>query len=278
MDLDGLSQPHRRLMLVLLQHGPLRRRELARRMGLSGGSITRLTRPLEEKGLVVATSTRVNRKGRPVHVLDAALPADTVLGVSLTATAVRVVRTDLRARTTADVAGTLPVAPAAPGEPTVPPEAVVARVQELVASLPPGGHDVGVGVGASGTVRGGTLVRSPFLRWHNVALASLVEQALGLPCSLANDVAAAALAEAWFGVGKTADSFLALTLGTGVGGAAVVRGVVQDAEAHGVGLLSRLPVVWPDGSVRRAGTSLSDAGLVSLARWYGSGATGADEV
>lgn len=278
MDLAGLGEPHRRLMLELLQHGPLRRRDLARRMSLSGGSITRLTKPLEEKGLVVATSQQVNATGRPVHVIDAVLPADTIVGVSLTSEAVRVVRTDLRARILDDVAAPLELGTHVRDRPAITPEAVVAQIGRLVGSLPPR-SDVALGLGVSGTVRDGrTVVRSPFLRWRDVDLAGLVERDLGLRCVLANDIAAVALAEAWFGVGREASSFLVLTFGTGVGGAAVVRGVVQDAEEHGVGLLGHLPLVWPDGALRRANMGLTDAGLVALARSYGSAATSPDEV
>ncbi len=263
MQLDGLGDAHRRVLLALLQHGPMRRRELARRLSLSAGSITRLTKPLEERGLVAATAVQVNPTGRPVHVVEACLPPDALVGVSVSDVDVTAVRTDLRAQVTADAVA--PLAGRTPDE-------VVGLVADLVAAVS-GDGVVGIGVGVSGTVRRGrTLVRSPFLRWHDVPLAELVEQRLGLPCVLANDVAAVALSEAWFGVGLSCESFLVLTVGTGVGGAAVVRGVVQDAEAMGVGLLGHLPLVWPDGTIRRANASLTDEALLALARSYGSGA------
>ncbi|WP_342372262.1 ROK family protein [Propioniciclava soli] len=269
MDLTGLGDAHRRLVLTLLQHGPLQRRDLAHRLGLSGGSITRLTKPLQERGLVVATAEQRNAAGRPAHTLDAVLPADTLLGVSVSTHTLRLVRTDLRARVLEDLSGPLA---------SRHPEAVVERLALLVDRLAPA-PTVGIGIGVSGIVHdGSTVVRSPFLRWADVPLAELVSQRLGHPCVVANDVAAVALAEAWFGLGLTTQSFLALTFGTGVGGAAVVRGEVQDAEAQGIGLLGHLPLIWPDGSVRRANVSLTDSALVTLARGYGSAATTADAV
>lgn len=263
MQLEGLGEAHRRLLLVLLQHGPMKRRELAQRMSLSAGSITRLTQPLEERGYVAATAVQANATGRPQHVVDAVLPPDCVLGVSISDVDVRVVRTDLRAHVLDDV--TARIAGRGPDE-------VVDLIADLVGRLPLD-DVVGVGVGVSGIVRGGRLVvRSPFLRWAGVPLADLLEERLGRPCVLANDVAAVALAEAWFGVGREAASFLVLTVGAGVGGATVVRGVVQDAEEHGIGLLGHLPVLWPDGTMRRANMSLTDRGLLVLAQSYGSGA------
>lgn len=263
MQWDDLGDAHRRLLLVLLQHGPLTRRELAQRLTLSAGSVTRLTTPLQERGLVSVTAVRTNTTGRPRHVVAALPPPDAVIGISISTTDLRAVRTDLRSEVSADVAAPLTVRE---------PADVVEAIAELVGGI---GHDdvVGLGIGVSGTVRDGrALLRSPFLRWRHVPLADLVERRTGLPCVLANDVAAVALAEAWFGVGLTAESFLLLTFGTGVGGAAVVRGVVQDAEAMGVGLLGHLPVLWPDGTHRRVISSLSDRGLLALARAYGSSA------
>ena len=273
MDMTGLSAAHRRLLLLLIQQGPLRRRELGALMDLSPGSITRLTKPLEGRGLVVATSEQVNATGRPVHRLEAALPAETIVGVSLSGEALRVVRTDLRGRTLGVAAGVLDSA-----EPT----SVVARIGDLVEGLTgeqPDSRTVGLGVGVSGIVRGGRdVVRSLHLGDRLVPLGRMLEERLGISCVVANDVAAVALDEAWFGVGRDAGSFLVVTVGEGVGGAAVFRGVVPDAEAHGIGLLGHLPVAGPDGRMVRAGQTLTDVALLRRAASAGSAATTAAEV
>lgn len=46
----------------------------------------------------------------------------------------------------------------------------------------------------------------------------------GLPISVINDAWAVALAELWMGEGKKCDSFVCITLGTGIGGAIVIDG------------------------------------------------------
>lgn len=269
MQLDGLGEAHRRLLLTLLQHGPMRRRELAERLQLSPGSITRLTGPLEDQGLVLATAEQVNATGRPGHRVEAVLPRDTIVGVSLSGDALRVVRTDLRGQIQDDVDAALT---------THDPDAVADEIAALTLSVADG-TTVGLGVGLGGIVHSGReVVRAPFLEWERVPLVDLLTRRLGWPCVLTNDIAAVALAEAWFGVGREAGSFLTLTYGTGVGGAAVVRGVVQDAEAHGVGLLGHLRVPRPDGTVIRVNDGLTDAHLLARARSFGSDAASADEV
>ncbi len=51
---------------------------------------------------------------------------------------------------------------------------------------------------------------------------------LGLPVFLDNDASAAARGELWVGAGRKFDSFVVLTLGTGIGGAFVHRGRVLE--------------------------------------------------
>ncbi|MGH3425789.1 MAG: MarR family transcriptional regulator, partial [Nocardioidaceae bacterium] len=54
--------------LEVLLHGPLPRSELARRLDLSPGSLTRLTKPLLAHGLLVETGESVDaHPGRPTR-------------------------------------------------------------------------------------------------------------------------------------------------------------------------------------------------------------------
>ena len=63
--LDGTS---RSVALEVLRHGPLSRSELSRRLGLSPGSLTRLTRPMLDHGVLVEDdTTRAASLGRPVR-------------------------------------------------------------------------------------------------------------------------------------------------------------------------------------------------------------------
>ena len=51
-----LTGPSRQVALEILLDGPLSRAELSRRVGLSPGSLTRLTKPMVESGLLVEVS------------------------------------------------------------------------------------------------------------------------------------------------------------------------------------------------------------------------------
>jgi len=87
----------------------------------------------------------------------------------------------------------------------------------------------GVGVGSPGTMdlEAGVVDFSPNLPALNGApLRGLIQDDIGLPCTLENDANAAALAECWIGAGKDASSLVLLTLGTGIGGGIVLDGQV----------------------------------------------------
>jgi glucokinase len=84
--------------------------------------------------------------------------------------------------------------------------------------------------------------------------------ALGLPAAVLNDAHAALLGEAWLGAARGLDNVLLLTLGTGVGGAALVDGRLLRGHlgrAGHVGHISLDPAGAPD--VVRTPGSLEDA-------------------
>lgn len=58
--------------------------------------------------------------------------------------------------------------------------------------------------------------------WGEVPIAAILSKRLDLPARLENDAASAALAEHWVGQGKGVDDLLVLTLGTGLGFAAII--------------------------------------------------------
>jgi len=108
---------------------------------------------------------------------------------------------------------------------------------------------VGVGVGSPGTIdlESGTVLFSPNLTgWNDVPLKAMLEEKLGLPCALENDANAAALAEQWVGAGRSADSLVMFTLGTGIGGGIVLDGRVWHGTGGFAGEIGHMSID-PDG-------------------------------
>jgi predicted NBD/HSP70 family sugar kinase len=227
----------RAVAVEVLRHGPLPRAELARRLGLSPGSLTRLTRPLIEDGLLVEGGPeRHARTGRPSVPLDVRPTRARFLGVTVTADDAVAVVTDLRAR---------PLDGATVALPGRRPDDVVACVAGLARRFAP--LD-GLGVGVGGLVaEHRDVVVAPFLGWDEpVALAERLTAATGVPTSVDNDVRALAAAEHWFGAGRGLHSFALVTIGAGVGAALVVHDE-QVCGARGLGgAVGHLPLVSAD--------------------------------
>ena len=97
---------------------------------------------------------------------------------------------------------------------------------------------LGIGIGSPGplNVEEGIIYQSPNIPgWQNVPLVRILEGKIHLPVFLENDANAAALGEWWKGAGKGFSYILLLTLGTGIGGGAIINGKVYRG-ARGCGM------------------------------------------
>jgi glucokinase len=87
----------------------------------------------------------------------------------------------------------------------------------------------GIGIGCAGPVdprRG--LINNPYTLggWDRCDIVTPLRERFGCPVWLENDADAAVLGECAFGAGGGVDPVVMLTFGTGVGGAAIVRGTI----------------------------------------------------
>jgi predicted NBD/HSP70 family sugar kinase len=233
--LDG---SHQRVAVEVLRHGPLPRADLARRLGLSPGSLTRLTRPLVDSGLLVEGTTEVHlRTGRPSLPLDVQPTSRRFLGMKITDDTLFTVVTDLRAAVV--VEHTVPL-------PGPEPAAVVAGIAEITELLRADHPDLaGIGIGIGGlVVNRRDVARAHFLGWQDgVPLAELVHAATGLPTVVDNDVRALTAAEHWFGAGRGVHSLAVVTIGVGVGCGIVVHDRMLEGAHGGGGSIGHRPLL-----------------------------------
>ena len=78
----------------------------------------------------------------------------------------------------------------------------------------------------------GSITITPKAGWSGVDVVGPFRAALGIPIAFETDVNAAALAEGRWGAARDVRSFVYLTLGTGIGGGAVVDGHVVHGLVH----------------------------------------------
>ena len=115
--------------------------------------------------------------------------------------------------------------------PTTSPEATVAQA---VAFFQSQAALQAIGIGSFGPVdlRTGHITTTPKPGWQNYDLAGAVHRALGVPVVFDTDTNAAALGEARWGAARGLSDFMYVTVGTGIGGGAVVRGRVTHGLVH----------------------------------------------
>ncbi|MBD8069393.1 ROK family protein [Bacillus sp. PS06] len=78
----------------------------------------------------------------------------------------------------------------------------------------------------------GSILNTPKLAWVNFDFVGAIKARYGVPVSWTTDVNAAALSEATKGAGAGLKSILYLTVGTGVGGGAIVGGKIIEGFGH----------------------------------------------
>jgi len=102
-----------------------------------------------------------------------------------------------------------------------------------------------LGVGMAGQIEKYTgIVRfAPNLGWHNIALRTMLEEALVLPVVVTNDVRAATYGEWLYGAGQGVDDLVCLFVGTGVGGGIISSGKLLEGCNNTAGELGHLTII-----------------------------------
>jgi fructokinase len=90
----------------------------------------------------------------------------------------------------------------------------------------------------------GYITATPKPGWANTDFVGMVQQALDVPAFLDTDVNLAALAEHLWGIAKELDTFIYLTVGTGIGGGGMINGQLMHGLVHPEMGHIRVPHDW----------------------------------
>ena len=122
---------------------------------------------------------------------------------------------------------------------TTPEETLGAVVDFLATQREVGNVPVAAGIASFGPVelrkdhpRYGSITTTPKPGWSNTDVLGPVAAALGGPVGFDTDVNGAALGEGRWGAADELDTFVYLTVGTGIGGGAVVNGAIAHGLVH----------------------------------------------
>jgi predicted NBD/HSP70 family sugar kinase len=221
------------LLRLLTEQGPLSRRELAGRTGLSIPTVSSIVTDLTREGYLTESIPRIHRptrRGPRASVVTLSRHGYTFLGVDIGADEVRLGLTDLSGLVTQ--ATRAPFERGASAERIV--ELAVATASPIIEAAGP--TLVAIGVGVPGPVDPGRrrCVLSLALGWRDVDVADRFERAFDKPTVVDYNVRAMAVAEARYGLGQQAENLLYVHVGEGVGFGFIVDGHPFRQGAHGV--------------------------------------------
>lgn len=251
----GQTSLRRQIFEHVRAHGRASRADVARGLAISAASVTALAADLIGLGLLrevegASSDGREAGRGRPPVALEIVPEGRYVMGVKLGDERHTAILSDFGGRMMAEA-----VRPAAPGRRST--EELLDEVEGLVTDLharAPGLSVQAIGIGLPGLVdhSQGRVAWSPILKSTDLQFQMACEARLGAPVQIDNDSNLLALAELWFGAGRTHTDFAVVTIEHGVG-----MGLVQGGRlfrgARGMGLELGHTKVRLDGALCRCG-------------------------
>jgi glucokinase len=203
------------------------RTDLAKDLGLSPASVSRIVRRLVDQGLVVE-SPGESRGGRPRVAVAFNSGAGSVIGIDLGGTKCH--------GTLADLAGDIVWQDLRPtnyeGSPQETLAGVLRRLQDRAEELRRPVQAIAVGVPAVVDPSSGLAVGGPNVHWDGFPIVERLSALTDAPVEVDNDVNLAALGHEWRGDARGRANFVTLAIGTGIGAAVVVGGSIVKGQ-HG---------------------------------------------
>ncbi|UUX49936.1 ROK family transcriptional regulator [Nisaea acidiphila] len=232
------AQNRKAIVDCLRRRGAAARIELSEQIGISPATVTIITSELLEDGVIREEPAAPDRneaaRGRPRTRLELNPDAGYAVGIKISMHQAAVSLTDL----SGDILGaeTIPVR-ANRDAPEWIADICVQQVQKIIAdsAIDPA-LVLGVGIGIPGYVEypSGLVRWAPVFSERDVPFKEIVEQRSGFRTFIDNDANMTALAEKWFGVGRTFPTVLVVTVEHGVGMGLVVNEKLYRG-AHGFG-------------------------------------------
>lgn len=258
-----------RVLHLIRSAGTISRADLAEQTGLTRPTISAVVAELLDEGWVMEVGTGESSGGRPPILLRFNPQARWVLGAELGAGHVRGVLADLSGQVFHRVKYRVESA-----DPLVEVAQVERAVRELLATLPQRNRQApvaGLGVGITGLVEGraGLWRYSPHYDVHDLPVAAMLHERLGLPVLIENDARAMAWGERSFGSARGIDNLVYIRVGVGIGAGIIIGGELYGGTHDGAGEIGHTVVESGGPRCRCGGEGCLEtlASAVAIARY-----------
>ena len=275
---DGTRRHNLSTILTLVHHeGGLPRSQLTARTGLNRSTVAALVAELVSLQLVFESEPDPTKQaGRPSPIVrpDARTVA---IAINPEVDAVTIGVVGLGGEVLRRVRHETPGAPTAAEVVKISASIIASFREEFDSS----GSIVGIGVAVPGLVRhdDGVVSLAPHLQWTDEPIATMLEQATGLPVSAGNDARLGASAEHAYGAGRGATDLIYLNGGaSGIGGGIISGGNLLTGRAGYAGEFGHIRIAPSDSAVEdpESGSLESEVNRAALLRVVGLATADAD--
>jgi len=211
------------ILQLLCDRGPLSRVEIAKILQLNPSTVTRIVHELIEENWVLERGNKGEgsaKGGRRPSLLEFNYRAALIIGLDLGGTKVAGAIVDLEGNILYRQSFSSCL-----GRDGL--ESLVNLVQ-MLATVPcsPGQEIKAIGIGVPGIVRSkeGVVVWAPSLGWRELPLKRILEERVGIPTFVENDVNLRTLGEHWRGAGQGTHNLVCIFIGTGIGAGIIIGG------------------------------------------------------
>ena len=254
--------------------GPASRTQIAARIGLSAGAVSRIARPLIDAGLVRELPEKPSdappRPGRRFVPLDIDPKGGQVLGIRIGPTLQTVTLADIKNNTIASSSLEL--------DTLDDPDQVIRRLAResrrlIGAHVDDRSRLLGGLIMVAGQVdpARGEVVSAPYLGWRSVPLQARFADVLDLPVTVQSMATTIALTEMLFGAGRGWNNSLTLLCGLGIGAAVILDGRLVTEASHPTEMIGNMKVTGDDRTVATLDELVSGLGV--LRRLHGDDMT-----
>ncbi len=134
----------------------------------------------------------------------------------------------------------------------------IATLADHLIDSAPSSSVSGIGIGSPGAINWErtTVTQPPNLPgWNSIDLSAALKSRLGdLPVIVENDANVAGLGSAYYGAGRAPDSFIMVTLGTGVGGAIIYQNKIFRGSTGGAAEIGHMTIDY-EGPMANSGVA-----------------------
>jgi len=220
------------LLNLIRAHSPISRPQLATLSGLSQVTVLKITNSLIERDLVLENEYAESTGGRRAGLLEINPEGGFAVGLIPQRNALNAIILNLNSNLVYSRQWNIPF--------TYP--QVIDTIEHCVKEMlqesgVPREKIIGLGIGMTGLIdaENGRCIDSQLLNWQNLEISSPLEERLGIPVFLDNDVNCLAIYEKLFGQGQSYNHFLVVAIGGGVGLGIIINGDLYRGAFGGEG-------------------------------------------